>query len=52
MGRNSLRKRFGTAPVAIQCKYSETKWASLKTGSAVKRKLREAPQDVLPGICL
>jgi hypothetical protein len=30
----------------------QTKWAILNTGSAVKKKLREAPQNVLRYLCL
>jgi hypothetical protein len=30
----------------------QTKWAILNTGSAVKKKLREAPQNMLPVFCL
>jgi hypothetical protein len=30
----------------------QTKWAILNTGMAVKKKLREAPQNVLRYLCL
>jgi hypothetical protein len=38
--------------VAGYRKYCDTKWASSENGSGVKKKLREAPQNMLPVFCL